>query len=167
MSDYISRPIFDFPYFTFGQFYQDNTTRVRFGQGYTFAARPDGPPQRTFKLRFGVLRWETDPNGLTEQFTRRETNLKRLEMFYRDVEMWKTFWFNHPGDGLILVRFSRPLEIPGGIEGGNGAVGPIEIEFIEQPLPWPTPQIPSLDWSFDSATLFFDSTVSTMDEQGV
>lgn len=164
MSDYLSRPIFDFPFFQLSASYEDNSTRVKFGKGYTFAARPDGPPQRTFRLRFPMLVWETASTGLIDPFVRPETNAGRLENFYRLVEMWRTFWFNHPGLGLILVRFAKPLELPHGEVGGTGAVGPVEIDFIEQPLPWPTPPIPSLVWSFDSLVITMDSVVSTMDE---
>ena len=164
MSDLAYRPIFDWPYFSLATDYQDNSTRVAFGKGYTFAARPEGPPQRLFMLKFEALIWELGTDSRPDIFTRRETNLGRLEDFYRQVEMWKTFWFPHPHDGLILVRFSKPLRIPHGAKGGTGAVLSLDIELIEQVLAWPTPVIPEMTPSMDSSLITMDANVYTMDQ---
>jgi hypothetical protein len=165
MSDLASRPVFDWPYYSVSVIYQDNSPRVRLGRGYTFSAEPDGPPQRVFKLRFEALKWETSSNGRADPFIEPKTNLFRLEKFYRTVEMWKTFWFDLPAEGFVLVRFNKPLEIPYGVKGGSGAVTPVEIELIEQPLPWPTPDIPEFDPTFDSSTILFDNSIYTWDQE--
>lgn len=167
MSGYLSdRPIFNWPYFKCATLYNENSTRVRFGNGYTFSARPDGPPQRTFKVRFEVLYWETMENGLVTDTIRPNTNLYRLVLFYQDVELWKSFWFNVPGIGPVLVRFAKPLQIPEGTSGGTGAVGPIELELIEQPLAHPPPpNLPSEPWGFDTTIYTMDDVYATMDQE--
>lgn len=132
---------FDWPYYALQVIYQDNSVRVSFGRGYTFAARPEGPPQRIFKLRFEALMWELGSNGLIDTAVRPSTNLARLIEFYKAHEMWKSFWWNMPGHGWVVARFNKPLDVPYQMAGGTGAVGPIELELIEQILPYGEPVV--------------------------
>ncbi len=127
----VVRQTFPFPYFIFAQSYPETSAQIKFGSGFTFASSPSGPPQRRFKLRLEGFKWYRYPEGGVDVFTNARLNVGKLEEFYRSVEMWKPFIFLHPQHGPILVRFSKPLDIPYMIKGGMGTVDPIEVEFLE------------------------------------
>jgi hypothetical protein len=129
----VSYDPFDFPFHTFSTIYPDNSTRVQLGKSYIFTSRPQGPPQRIFKLRFEGMRWFLTSEGLRDISTMPQHNLARMEDFYRGVELWKSFLWNHPLEGTKTVRFNKPLEIPEQIKGGSGVVNPFDIELLEQP----------------------------------
>lgn len=127
----IVRTTFPFPYYTYTTRFNDNVKQIQFGNGFTFASQPSGPPQRSFKLRMSGMAWHRQPEGGLDVLTARDTNLGRLEEFYKEVECWKPFIWQHPIYGNMLVRFLRPLDIPYQIPGGTGVVEPFELEFIE------------------------------------
>lgn len=127
----IVRTTFPFPYYSYTTRFNENVEQVKFGNGYTFASQPSGPPQQSFKLRMQGMSWQRQPSGGLDVLTSRDTNVGRLVEFYREVECWKPFIWQHPIYGNMLVRFLRPLDIPYQIPGGSGVVEPFEIEFIE------------------------------------
>lgn len=156
----------DFPYFTHSTEYPENSGSVKMGNGYTFTTAPIGPPQRTFRLKLEGMRWRIASNHTRDAFTNPHLNLARLENFYKNVQLWRSFWFPHWFDGYVLVRFARPLRIPEGIKGGNGLVPTIEIDLIEQPLRWPTPQVPQLVQVYaDTSTITADVSGYMADEE--
>jgi hypothetical protein len=125
--------IFDFPYHKFSTEYPDNGFQAKLGGSYQYSAPPSAPDQRIFKLKFKALKYFTDATGAIDQTQQPEINLARLEAFYNLYKRNLTFIYPHPVLGELPVRFNKPLVIPEGKEGGDGAVENIEIEFIEQP----------------------------------
>ena len=124
---------FDFPYHTFRTIYPESGTRVQFGKGYVFAARPDSPVQRRFVLKMTGMQYFVGENDEIDTETMPQRNMGRLQAFYEEHELWKSFVYPHPVLGDVLVKFNKPLDIPEGIIGGNGVLPEFEIELIEQP----------------------------------
>jgi hypothetical protein len=133
MSGTFVRTTWPFPYFTYSVTYPENSQKINFGRGYTFVSQPSGKPQRSFKLDLEGMRWQPLDDGGHDLTTNSRLNLGRLEEFYQNVELWKPFIWQHPIEGPLLVRFSRPLDIPKQIKGGNGVVEMVQVEFIEIP----------------------------------
>jgi hypothetical protein len=133
MSGSFVRTTWPFTYFTHTVGYPENSQKIAFGRGYTFVSQPSGPPQRTFKLDLEGMRWHLLNDGGYDLEANRPLNLGRLQAFYRDVELWKPFIWEHPIEGPLLVRFARPLSIPKQKKGGGGLVDVFEVEFIEIP----------------------------------
>jgi hypothetical protein len=127
--------LFDFPHHALETEYPENSARMRFGRGYEFAATPEtGPVQRKFLLYFEGMRWFTTPAGTVDLQTLPRQNLGRLEEFYRLHQLWKVFWYPHPLEGNLTVRFARPLKLPRVLKGGFGVAAGFDVELIEQPL---------------------------------
>ena len=124
--------IFNWPYFVIKTRYPESTIRFQFGRSYLFAVPPTSPDQRAFDLRFPTLVYFEDA-GVLDLVTQPDINLGRLESFYNRHKMYKSFNFNHPVHGSLVCKFNKPLEIPEGIPGGNGAVEEVTLEFIEIP----------------------------------
>ena len=124
---------FNFPYHTVRTEYPESGFRVQLGNSYQYSAPPPAPDQRVFKLKFKILKWFTTPTGQIDRAAQPEINIALLEDFYLQHKMFATFTYNHPVHGSVSVRFNKPLQIPEGIEGGDGAVPGVEVEFIEVP----------------------------------
>ena len=62
-----------------------------------------------------------------------EVNAYALDLFYQRHRLHKTFTYPHPVYGDVLVKFSKPLEIPEGRPGGGGWLAPFSVELMEQP----------------------------------
>jgi phage-related protein len=125
--------VFDFPFHTQRTKYPDSSVRMQFGGGYEFAAKPQGPDQRTFVLNFTGMRYITASNGTIDLTSDPKKNYGKLEKFYQDHRTYKPFLYNHPVFGQLTVRFGRPLDGPKGTPGGFGVLEPFEIELREQP----------------------------------
>jgi hypothetical protein len=107
--------------------------QIKFGGGYTFAAAPVTPEQRTFILKFPVLTWFFNGAGVADATISPQENMYALMLFYEEHRLHKRFIYPHPLLGNLTVRFAKPLEIPEGITGGNGTTEEFELQFIEQP----------------------------------
>lgn len=124
---------FSFPYHTQATDYPDSGFRAKLGNSYEFTAPPPAPDQRVFSLSFPLLKYFVSAGAIT-LVTRPEINMAVLEAFYNRHKTYKTFIYPHPVYGNVNVKFSKPLKIPKGTEGADGAIHNIEIELTEQPL---------------------------------
>jgi hypothetical protein len=115
--------------------YPDSTVRAQFGNSYQFAAPPDSPDQRIFKLYFTGFKYFVQSDGVSVDLTTSEyiNNVGALEVFYQSKRLYGTFIYPHPAIGNVTVRFSKPLQIPKGVASGNGLVEDFIVELIELP----------------------------------
>lgn len=125
--------IFNFPMHKQETEYPDSGFRVTLGNSYQFAAPPSAPDQRKFTLKFALMKWFLNTENLLDRTQHPEFNLAVLDDFYNRHKTWAVFIYPHPVYGNLPCRFNKPLKIPTGIEGGNGAVVAFEIELLEQP----------------------------------
>lgn len=123
---------FDFPTHSMTWAYPKGT-EFQFGKGYRFAARPQLPLQRTFKLAFGAMFWERNSQGVMDETIRPQTNIYTLIKFFERHLHHKTFVYPADVLGNLNVRFSadKAFEVPKGT--GSGAVEGFELELIEMP----------------------------------
>jgi len=125
---------FNFPFHTVETTYPESSVRVQFGRSYVFAAAPDAPDQRKFKLVLPGLKFFFNvTTGLIDATINPQRNLRTLENFYTAHRLFTKFIYPHPAYGNVVVRFNAPFRIPAGIKGGDSMVGDIEIELIEVP----------------------------------
>lgn len=113
--------------------YPDTSIRAKLGNSYQFTAPPSAPDQREFTLKFAVMKWYLDGNGNLDLTQFPAINLAVLDAFYNRHKLWATFTYPHPVYGNLPCKFNKPLKIPAGEAGGNGAVKNIEINLIEAP----------------------------------
>lgn len=113
--------------------YPDSGFKMKFGNSYEYAEGPTAPDQRRFTLSFPLLKYFVNAAGVVDATIQPTLNMKALEDFYILHKLWKTFIYPHPVYGNVNVRFQAPLKVPGGIPGGDGALGAFSIELIEQP----------------------------------
>lgn len=125
---------FDFDYHDPTTEYPETGTRLSLGGSYSFASSPTSPPQRLVTLRFQEMRnyWDRGANS-PDVVTNPKINFYRLEAFYKEHELWKTFDYRHPQYGLMKCRFNKPLKTPGKVQGMAGVVEGFTVELIEQP----------------------------------
>lgn len=125
--------IFSFPYHTVKTKYAPSGFRVSFGGNYTFTAAPDAPTPRIFTLSFpdGAMKYFLNEADEIDPTIEPERNMQAMDDFYREHETWKSFTYNHPVYGALNVKFSKELEIPEGIKGGDGAVEGFSLEMTE------------------------------------
>ena len=131
----MTQPVFPFTYHeTTTQWPKGNA--FTFGKGWQFAAQPQLPLQRTFRLRFPVLQYFVDQYGNPDPTQNPAYNAYALVQFYQSVLTYQTFTYNHPLFCALNVRWSadQPFESPRVIPGGNGATEPLEIFLIEVPV---------------------------------
>ena len=98
-----------------------------------YTSPPVAADQRTFIVKVqGMQYFLTALNAidLTESPGR---NMAVLEAFYNEHKMYLNFDFTHPVYGLVVCKFSTPLEIPEGIAGGGGILPTFDLELIEIP----------------------------------
>ena len=115
---------FDFPFHTVSDEYPVSSTTIKLGGGYQFASKPRGPDQILFKLSFKAM-WFGTLNA--------QIDMQAMIDFYEAHRLYEPFEYEHPTRGLVVVRFSKPLVVPKGIEGGGGQTEPVSIELILQP----------------------------------
>lgn len=125
--------VFNFPYHKVSTEYPESSFRAQLGNSYQFTAPPTAPDQRIFILKFNMLKWFTVAGGGLNRTAWPEINLALLDDFYNAHKLHATFTYKHPIYGDLNCRFNKPLKIPEGVEGGDGAVKDIQLEFIEVP----------------------------------
>lgn len=127
---------FDFDYHTLSTQYPENAFVLQLGGGYTFTASPSAPDQRVLTLAFnsGVMRnyWNAI-DGTPDTTTDPKLNFYRLEEFYQRHGIWKSFNYEHPQYGMLVVKFSKPLITPKALPQESGRVEGFSLEFREQP----------------------------------
>jgi hypothetical protein len=124
---------FDFPYHSFETVNPESGFRGQFGGSYTFSSKPVAPDQRLFKLGFEGMRWFTDNTGVLDVSASVETNMLRMVRFYEEHKLHKSFNYNHPIYGMLVVKFNKPLPEPKVIKASNGLLTSFEVELIEIP----------------------------------
>lgn len=124
---------FDFPFHLHKVRYPESGYRMQFGGGYQFSAAPDAPDQRIFTLTFLTLFYFTNEAGEVDCERNPQLNAGALEKFYQRHQLHKKFIYPHPVHGNIVVTFNKPLDLPDGVKGGNGALQQFTVEFIEHP----------------------------------
>lgn len=141
---------FNFPYHKFRTEYPESGNRVQLGGNYIFTAPPNGPDLRRFTLSFETMkyyvvgrdeagirldfannRYISKTLGEIDVFKNREINMGALEAFYNAHKLHRSFLYPHPIYGNLEVKFMRPLKIPNGITGGDGALESFEVDLIE------------------------------------
>ncbi|GJE78091.1 hypothetical protein [Methylorubrum suomiense] len=116
-------PVFDFPFHTPNDEYPGGST-VKFGRGYRFAARPNGPDEIITHLRFETMFvYQTVAGGAVNQTVDPQLNIFALNKFYEDVGMWGPFTYNHHRAGAVRARFNKPLVMPKTAKAEPGKVG--------------------------------------------
>jgi len=124
---------FDFPYHTVEDQYPSSSAVVQFGGGYSFASKPRGPDQITFKLNFQGMFYFTNSNGTLDGTSNPKINMKVMLDFYENHRLYEPFIYNHPVRGPLTCRFGKPLSIPKGIAKGKGQLEAFQVELILQP----------------------------------
>lgn len=129
---------FNFPYHKVKTEYPESSVRVQFGSNFTFTAKPDSEDMRNFILTFPVMKafepTENDDGTKSPDLSSDpQINIAVLEKFYQDHRLHTTFIYPHPHYGDVKVKFNKPLKIPEGQTGGDGAIKNITVELMEQP----------------------------------
>lgn len=117
---------------------RENSNVISMG-GWQFSARPTSTMQRKFRVRLHGMKWflQNGSAGLYDTTTSPSINARKLEEFYSNHEMWKTFIYPHPHLGNIVVRFASPLTVPAGAPNSYGLIEPFEVELVEAGIPVP------------------------------
>lgn len=126
-------PTFDFVNHMVEEKYPDPGTTIQLGNSYRFSTPPTAPDQRTFTLTFETMWRGLTSAGAMDSTTNYINNAGALLQFYENYKLHKTFQYKHPWLGLLNVRFSKPLELPKGMKGGDGWTEGFSVEFIEMP----------------------------------
>ena len=124
---------FEPTFFQFDTEYPDSGVRIQFGNSYTFAAPPDAPDQRIFKIMLQGMQYFLDVDGEIDRTVKPERNMAKFEDFYLLNKLWDSWTFPHPVYGDVQVKFHKPLMIPKGIKKGGGVLPDFEIQLVEQP----------------------------------
>lgn len=124
--------VFDFPYHRTRIQYPDDQSRVRFGYGFVFTAKPVFPVQRVFFLTMTGLQWFINDDETFDLLTEPTRNAKVFENFYLTHRLHTPFTYPAPGYGDVQVTFNRPLEMPLVEIGSAGMVPDFEVELLEQ-----------------------------------
>ena len=115
--------------------YQPNGFSVNFGGGYAFDADGEYPPLKRFTLTFkGYQYYLKTVNGIEiidKEKNADKNNMAALEDFFLRHLMYKTFEYNSPVYGKVLVRFAEPLQIPEGIKSGRGILNEFNVTLKE------------------------------------
>jgi hypothetical protein len=87
---------------------------VRFGRGYTAAAKPNGPEELTFHLTFpkGLFFFQAAAGGPMDAGANPTLNILTLRQFYRDRLMYQPFTYPHVLLGDVVCRFGKPFLMP-------------------------------------------------------
>jgi hypothetical protein len=107
-------PEFVFPQHLIQDEYPAGAT-VRFGRGYTFASKPNGPDEVIFHLTFHnglfFIKNTTAPYAPNDTHVH-DLNILILHRFYASVLQYGMFTYNHPYRGKVTCRFNKPLLMP-------------------------------------------------------
>lgn len=105
---------------------------VDLGGGYSFATDGKAPPIRELTLDFTGYKWYVDNERNIDTETNKDiNNMGALRDFYLSHLTHKTFYYKHPSDGEIVVRFKEPLSIPKAKPDSGGVVEDFQITLIE------------------------------------
>lgn len=113
--------------------YPETGFRVRLGNSYQYSAPPSAPDERKFILKFPLLKYYLDSEGVIDKTVNVPLNMAALEEFYNNHKLHAIFDYPHPIYGMVPCKFNKPLKVPEGLENGDGALGSFELEFIECP----------------------------------
>lgn len=119
---------FDFPHHLVQDEFPNGAT-VRFGRGYTFASKPNGPDEVVFHLTFqNGMFFVQDIDPATGKFIlnvkdNAAKNIMLLRAFYTRMLMYNKFIYPHPYLGDVTCRFNKPLLMPKVNSSTPGAVG--------------------------------------------
>ncbi len=134
---------FDFPYHTIGDEYPESSTLVRFGRGYQFASKPNGPDQIIFHLVLSPLFWWLDADNNVDWTANPRGNAGTLQKFYETQRLYNKFYYPHPTRGTVVVRFHKPIppfrsikdavssDTETGLRGHQ--IEPVNVDLILQP----------------------------------
>lgn len=124
---------FDFDYHSVSTKYPETGTRMKLGGSYTYSSTPTEPPARTITLHFAenAMRIHMTSRGVPDLEKDRAINFNRLDAFYRKHELHMAFVYPHEIYGDLVVKFSKPLEMPQLTKGGW--VPSFSVELEEQP----------------------------------
>lgn len=123
---------FDFPHHSLSTEYQQEGLTTLLGGNYTYAVRGSKPEQRIFTLYFRGLKYFQDNSGLIDTAIKPDLNMGRLEQFYSQFKLSRSFYYQHPSYGKIKVRFNKSLKIPKLIQNSDGWVGDFQLELVEE-----------------------------------
>lgn len=98
-----------------------------------YTSPPVAADQRTFNVKVQGMQYFLDETNALDLSIESGRNMAVLEAFYNTHKMYMNFDFTHPVYGIVVCKFSAPLEIPEGISGGNGIFPAFDLELIEIP----------------------------------
>lgn len=119
---------FDFPAHLIQDEYPAGST-VRFGRGYTFTSKPNGPEEDIFHLTFHNGLFFIDSfDTVKKKFVITaidvpQLNVLALQAFYKKKLQYYPFIYPHAFRGDLVVRFNKPLLMPKVRTDTPGAVG--------------------------------------------
>ncbi len=115
--------------------YIPNGFSVNFGGGYAFDSNGDYPPLKRFTLTFTgyqyYLKFVNGVEVIDKEKNANINNMAALEDFFLRHLLYKTFEYNSPVYGKVLVRFADPLQIPEGIKKGHGILNDFNVTLKE------------------------------------
>lgn len=125
---------FNFPFHKVGTGENPTTgVNIQLGNSYVFTAPSPNPDQRIFKLRFPAMQLYFDSSDNLVDNVNVENNFYALYQFYQRHKLYKSFNYEHPMHGLMVVKFSKPLPDVQFENGGHGVSEDFTVELIEVP----------------------------------
>lgn len=125
---------FDFDYHVPTTEYPESGDRLVLGGSYMYTAAPIAPDQRIITLHFTEMRNYCHPiTGVPDSTVNPAINFYRLELFYQEHRLFRSFNYRHPQYGMLVVKFNKPLKTPKMVEGQPGVLQGFTVELIEQP----------------------------------
>lgn len=126
--------VFDFDFHTVTTDYPETGDRLQLGNSYIFSSGPTAPDQRILTLHFAAMRNFVHPvTGVPDAAIQPSINFYRLELFYQEHKLFKTFDYTHVMYGLLKCKFNKPLKTPKPVEGTPGLLEGFTLEFVEIP----------------------------------
>lgn len=125
--------VFNYPYHTVKTENPESGLRIQLGKSYVFTAPPTDPDQRKITLNMKGMQYFTDIDGELDDSVKATRNMFNLIKFYQRHKMYKSFQYNHPVHGVLVVKFNQPLVEEEPVPGGSGVVKDFSIELIEIP----------------------------------
>lgn len=122
---------FNFPFHKVSLRYPERSATARLGGGWDHVTKPLAPISKILTLHFQTMKFFEEGESLTS--LQMQYSAGHLEDFYIAHEQHREFIYNHPRHGNLLVRFQKPLEIPKGHTGADGAIEPFQISLKELP----------------------------------
>jgi hypothetical protein len=126
---------FNFPHHTIRMSYPSVGGKMKMGSSYEFRSAPPGPPERLYTLTFSNMRVILNNDGTVDSTTDPTNNIFALRAFYAVHLEHEPFNYANPIDGMMLVRFNQPFELPEAIasRSGHGRIPPFSIQLMEMP----------------------------------